>query len=75
MLRTMTPSQTQTEIQDQWTEVDRYIGNLLLPSDPALAAAVEESAAAGLPTIQVSPTQGKMLYVLARSVGARKSWN
>jgi len=68
----MTPSQTQTEIQDQWTEVDRYIGDLLVPSDPVLDAALEASAAAGLPTIQVSPTQGKLLHILARSLGARK---
>jgi len=70
----MTPTQTQTrtEIQDQWTEVDRYISDLLVPSDPVLDAALEASAAAGLPTIQVSPTQGKLLHILARSLGARK---
>src|SRR5260370_36622182 len=65
-------NQTQTEIQDQWTEVDRYISDLLVPSDPVLDAALAASAAAGLPTIQVSPTQGKLLHILARSLGARK---
>ncbi len=69
---TPTQTQTQTEIQDQWTEVDRYISDLLVPSDPVLDAALEASAAAGLPTIQVSPTQGKLLHILARSLGARK---
>ena len=45
---------------------------MLLPSDPALEAALEASAAAGLPSIQVSPTQGKLLHLLAMSLGARK---
>jgi predicted O-methyltransferase YrrM len=57
--------------QEVWTAVDEYIAGLLAPSDPVLDAALVASAAAGLPTIQVSPAQGKMLHVLARLVGAR----
>ena len=69
----MTPTQPQTETtKDQWTEVDRYLANLLIPADPALDAALQASAAAGLPSIQVSPTQGKLLHLLAMSLGARK---
>jgi predicted O-methyltransferase YrrM len=56
---------------DQWTAVDRYITGVLVPSDPALDAALEASAAAGLPAIQVSPAQGKFLHLLARAQGAR----
>lgn len=66
----MTPTQTETA-KDQWTAVDRYIADLLVPSDPALEAALEASTTAGLPNIQVSPTQGKMLHLLAMSLGAR----
>ncbi len=69
----MTPTQPQNETtKDQWTEVDRYLANLLIPADPALDAALQASAAAGLPSIQVSPTQGKLLHLLAMSLGARK---
>ena len=70
----MAPTQTQVETsnKEQWTAVDHYLADLLLPSDPALAAALEASAAAGLPSIQVSPTQGKLLHLLAMSLGARK---
>ena len=57
--------------QEVWTAVDAYINSLLAPGDEALDAALEASAAAGLPSIQVSPAQGKMLHVLARLVGAR----
>jgi predicted O-methyltransferase YrrM len=57
--------------QEQWTAVDRYITDLFLESDPALEAALASSAAAGLPAISVSPTQGKMLHLLARVQGAR----
>jgi predicted O-methyltransferase YrrM len=57
--------------QDQWTAVDRYINDLLVPSDAALEAALETSTAAGLPAISVSPSQGKLLQLLARVMGAR----
>jgi predicted O-methyltransferase YrrM len=57
--------------QELWTAVDRYITDLLAPSDPALDAALEASAAAGLPPIAVSPTLGKLLHLLARIQGAR----
>jgi predicted O-methyltransferase YrrM len=57
--------------QELWTAIDEYIQASLVPSDPALDAAIEASTTAGLPNIQVSPPQGKMLHVLARLVGAR----
>ncbi|HTB76426.1 MAG TPA: O-methyltransferase [Polyangiaceae bacterium] len=57
--------------QDQWTSVDRYITSLLVPSDPALDAALASSTAAGLPAINVAPNQGKLLHLLARIHGAR----
>jgi predicted O-methyltransferase YrrM len=58
--------------QDQWTAVDSYITNHLVPSDPSLDAALASSAAAGLPAIHVAPNQGKLLHVLARSINARR---
>lgn len=58
--------------QDQWTAVDAYVGDLLVPSDPALDAALAASAAAGLPPHNVSPSQGKLLHLLARLRGARR---
>ena len=57
--------------QDQWTAVDRYLTDLFVPPDPALEAALQASAAAGLPSISVSPNQGKLLQLLARAQGAR----
>jgi predicted O-methyltransferase YrrM len=48
-----------------WTEVDNYICEVLALSDPALQAALKASEAAGLPAIQVSPTQGKFLNLQA----------
>ncbi len=56
---------------DTWSAVDRYITDLLVPSDPLLDGAIEASAAAGLPEIQVPPNQGKLLELLARMHGAR----
>jgi predicted O-methyltransferase YrrM len=57
--------------QQQWTAVDRYITDLLVPADPALDAALQASAAAGLPPHNVSPNQGKLLLLLARVQRAR----
>jgi len=57
--------------EEHWTEVDRYLGDLLASDDPALEAALAASAAAGLPAINVSPVQGKLLHLLARAIGAR----
>jgi predicted O-methyltransferase YrrM len=57
--------------QEQWTSVDAYINGLLVPSDPALDAALASSTAAGLPAINVAPNQGKLLHLLARIHGAR----
>jgi predicted O-methyltransferase YrrM len=58
--------------QEQWKAVDEYIQSMLLESDPVLEAALEASAAAGLPSIQVSPTQGKLLHLMAKGQDARK---
>jgi predicted O-methyltransferase YrrM len=55
-----------------WSAVDRYIGQHLIPDDPALAAAQAASKAAGLPDIAVAPNQGKWLSLLARAIGARR---
>jgi predicted O-methyltransferase YrrM len=54
--------------QPHWIAVDNYINDLFVPGDAALAAAD----AAGLPPIQVSPSQGKLLFVLAKAMGARR---
>ena len=57
--------------QEQWKAVDDFVSGLLAPHDQALERALAASEAAGLPAIQVSPPQGKLLYLLAKSVGAK----
>ncbi len=56
---------------EQWTAVDRYLTERLIEPDPALEAALAAGAAAGLPAHGVSPTQGRLLELLARLRGAR----
>jgi predicted O-methyltransferase YrrM len=58
-------------IQEQWTAVDHYINDLFVPPDPVLEGALQASVAAGLPPRAVSPSQGKLLHLLARVQGAR----
>jgi predicted O-methyltransferase YrrM len=57
--------------QQQWTDVDTYFCDLLVPSDPALDAAIKSSDEAGLPSHHVAPNQGKLLQLLAQIQGAR----
>jgi predicted O-methyltransferase YrrM len=56
---------------DIWGAVDNYIVDELIPTDPVLEAALRDSAAAGLPSIAVSPAQGKFLHLTARMIAAR----
>ncbi len=67
----MSESSPSRMMQEQWSAVDEYVAGLLAPHDSALDAALSASEAAGLPAIQVSPPQGKLLNLLARSVGAK----
>jgi predicted O-methyltransferase YrrM len=55
-----------------WKAVDAYLEECLLGADPVLDAAVQNARRAGLPSIAVSAPQGKLLMLLARSVGARR---
>jgi predicted O-methyltransferase YrrM len=57
---------------DLFVAIDRYIDGLFAPEDEALQAALAEARAERLPQIQVSPGQGKLLYLLSRLVGARR---
>jgi predicted O-methyltransferase YrrM len=57
--------------QQLWTDVDRYLTDLLVPSDRALEAALADCAAAGLPPIHVAPNQGKLLQLLAKIQAAK----
>ena len=58
--------------QETWTAVDDYVAGLLAPHDEALEAALRRSEEAGLPAIQVTPAQGKLLHLLAKSIGAER---
>lgn len=57
---------------DLLERIDRYVEELFAPVDPVLASNLEAARAAGLPAINVSAAQGKLLYMLARIAGARR---
>lgn len=57
---------------ERWQAVDDYIASTLLGEDDALAATLANNSAQGLPPIDVSPTQGKMLFLLAQMAGAKR---
>ena len=58
--------------QKTWTAVDNYLSDNIVRPDEALSAALEASRAAGLPEIAVTAAQGKLLNLMARSMGARR---
>ncbi|MEU3687501.1 O-methyltransferase [Streptomyces narbonensis] len=62
---------TNPQVSPGWGDVDQYITGLLAPADEALTGALAASTAAGLPEIAVAPNQGKLLHLLAVTLGAR----
>jgi predicted O-methyltransferase YrrM len=58
--------------RSDWRRVDAYLVDRLAPPDPALDAVLAANAAAGLPAIDVSPAQGRLLHILARMVRAQR---
>ncbi len=53
--------------QPPWTAVDAFFLETLLRPDPLLDDIIRRSDAAGLPSISVTPPQGKLLHLLAWS--------
>jgi len=54
-----------------WSAVDEFITSALIPADEALAVALRDTEAAGLPPINVTPAQGRLLHLLAQTQGAK----
>jgi predicted O-methyltransferase YrrM len=52
--------------------IDAYIERLFVASDDTLEQNLRDSEAAGLPAINISPAQGKLLYLLARLARATR---
>jgi len=55
-----------------WAQVDNYITGTIPHNDAALDDAIEANKQAGLPAIDVSAPQGKLLHVLALAIGAKR---
>ena len=58
--------------EKKWAAVDAYFSGKLGGSDVALEAALAASDKAGLPEIAVTANQGKLLMLMAKSIGARR---
>ena len=59
-------------MEQVWGKVDEYITDKLIPKDDVLEQALTKNKQAGLPEIDVSPAQGKMLYLLAKTKNAKR---
>ncbi|MBX3028595.1 MAG: O-methyltransferase [Chloroflexi bacterium] len=58
--------------EQRWTDVDGVIEELVLGGDPVLAQVITEAQDAGMPAISVPPAHGRLLQLLARTIGARR---
>ena len=61
------------EATEQWDAIDSFLAASLVPQDDVLDALLASSEAEGLPPIQVNPLQARMLWLLARTAGARSA--
>jgi predicted O-methyltransferase YrrM len=55
-----------------WSTVDAFVAETLVRDDEVLRQAIDAAEAAGMPAIQVSPPQGRLLQILVRLVGAER---
>jgi predicted O-methyltransferase YrrM len=53
-------------------KVDDYIEHLLIPNDATLEQGLKDAEAAGLPAINVSANEGKLLYLIAKMAKAKR---
>ncbi|HEY2834950.1 MAG TPA: O-methyltransferase [Rhizomicrobium sp.] len=58
--------------EERWKAVDDYYTGVLSAADPVMEEVLKASEAAGLPAIQVSPLQGRMLMLMAQMAGAKR---
>jgi predicted O-methyltransferase YrrM len=58
--------------QDLWNAVDNYVDSSLSLSDDVLNRTIAANADGGLPSIDVTAAQGKLLHLLARMIGAKR---
>jgi predicted O-methyltransferase YrrM len=52
--------------------IDHYLEDLFVPQDAVLKETLKDMERNGLPSINVSPNEGQLLYMLAKISGARK---
>jgi len=58
--------------QELWEKVDDYINSVVIGPDAALEAAADSAMKAQLPPVSVTPAQGKLLQLIARTLGAKR---
>ncbi len=58
--------------EEVWSKAEQYITDHLLGKDEVLDSVISAAESAGMPAIQVSPTHGKLLMLLAQMHGAKR---
>ncbi len=65
-------SAAQTQQQQRWADVERYLTARAIGEDPVLGHVLAASGETGLASGAICPSQGKLLELLARVSGARR---
>ncbi|MHA7305715.1 O-methyltransferase [Arthrobacter sp. TMN-49] len=55
-----------------WVDVEKYLAATLVHGGPEFDAVIDSTDEAGMPRIEVAPTAGKLLMLLARIQGAKR---
>lgn len=58
-------------MENLWKRVDDYLNNQCIKSDLLMESILQSNKEAGLPSIDVSPSQGKFLYLLVKMIQAK----
>ncbi|KAI0695914.1 hypothetical protein BC835DRAFT_1414598 [Cytidiella melzeri] len=63
---------TPAEMSANWTRSDKYHNSFLVKPDEGLEHALKSSTEDGLPNIAVSTAQGRYLYLIAKTLNAKR---
>lgn len=58
--------------EDLLIGISDYIDRLFVPPDDALEQNLKDTDAAGMPAIAISPSQGRLMYILVKMTGAKR---
>jgi predicted O-methyltransferase YrrM len=66
------PQHREKQVNPNWIRNEQYHESFVIDQDEALTFALKNSKEKGLPPIAVSAGEGKLLHLIAKSIGAKR---